>query len=299
MFRSRGENLRTVYVLCFLTVAFYLLEHQDAARYAALFSFDPNAFYDGQIWRLFTWQFTQAGAGWMSFPKPLMLFLTLFLLYLMGSAVEEEWGSWHFLLFFAISTAGSAAIAMSLGITILGSYFVNFSLLFVYASVFPEQTFHIFGVVPVKMRWLAYLAAFLLVYGTFAGGATNLAALGGALTGYAYYLIHRVRIVAPPPVKEPRISGKDAMAIRNAARFVAVKRAIAKGSAVDVDRLADQCDRDTVRGVNICPPADYKPENSDGYCIRCEGFSECSARYLRMNRPRTVEPPDATPLAEA
>ena len=44
-------------------------------------------------------------------------------------------------------------------------------------------------------------------------------------------------------------------------------------------------EREIVRGVNICPPADYKPENSDGYCIRCEGFAECSARYLKLHRP--------------
>jgi len=37
--------------------------------------------------------------------------------------------------------------------------------------------------------------------------------------------------------------------------------------------------------VNICPPADYKPENPDGYCIRCEGFAECSTRFLKANRP--------------
>jgi hypothetical protein len=48
-----------------------------------------------------------------------------------------------------------------------------------------------------------------------------------------------------------------------------------------------------VPDVNICPPADYKPGNADGYCIRCEGFAECSARYLRLNRN-----PAAIPFAE-
>ena len=43
MFRSRGENLRSVFVLLFLNVAFFLLEHQDPAKYARLFRFDGNA----------------------------------------------------------------------------------------------------------------------------------------------------------------------------------------------------------------------------------------------------------------
>jgi len=40
--------------------------------------------------------------------------------------------------------------------------------------------------------------------------------------------------------------------------------------------------------VNICPPVDYKPEDSDRYCVRCEGFAECTARHLRLNRPVPV-----------
>jgi len=52
-----------------------------------------------------------------------------------------------------------------------------------------------------------------------------------------------------------------------------------------VERLIAQCERDTVPGVNVCPPADYKPDHTDGYCIRCEGFAECSARYLRSRVP--------------
>ena len=50
------------------------------------------------------------------------------------------------------------------------------------------------------------------------------------------------------------------------------------------------------RGVNVCPPVDYKPENNDGYCIRCEGFAECSARYLRLNRTKPAEAPSHSPL---
>jgi hypothetical protein len=47
--------------------------------------------------------------------------------------------------------------------------------------------------------------------------------------------------------------------------------------------------------VNICPPADYKPENNDGYCIRCDGFSECSARFLMMKRPAAAPPEGVVP----
>src|SRR4051794_29239557 len=119
MFRSRGENLRSIYILLFLTVAFFVLEYEDPQKYAQLFSFERSAVSAGQVWRLFTYQFTVAGQGWFVFPRPLVLFFTLLLFYLMGTAVEEEWGTWNFLSFFAISSIGSAVAAAGIGVPLL------------------------------------------------------------------------------------------------------------------------------------------------------------------------------------
>ncbi|HEV8658237.1 MAG TPA: rhomboid family intramembrane serine protease [Thermoanaerobaculia bacterium] len=296
MFRSRGENLRSVYILLFLTIAFFFLEYQDTEKYARLFSFERGAVAAGEVWRVFTYQFTQAGQGWFVFPRPLVLFFTLLLLYLMGSSVEEEWGTWNFLAFFAISTVGSAITAAALGIPLLGSYFVNFSLLFVYASTFPQQTFYLFGAVPVRIRWIAYVAALVLIAGVFAGGRSNIAALVGCAVSYAFFLSQRVRVIVIREKDGIDDDGvPDGTAIRNAARFVAIKRAINSGNATEIDRLIAQSERDIVRGVNICPPPDFKPENNDGYCIRCEGFSECSVRFMMMKRPAAAPPENAVP----
>jgi membrane associated rhomboid family serine protease len=295
MFRSRGENLRSVFILLFLNVAFFMLEHQDRAKFARLFSFEWDAVRAGEVWRVLTYQFTQAGSGFL---EALSLFITLLLLYMMGAAIEEEWGTVRFLTFFLLSTLGSAGVAAYLGIPLLGSYFVYFSLLFVYAAMFPQQTFYLFGMMPVPVRLLAFFSLAVLLYGVFAGGATNIAALGGAVVSYVFFLTQRppaprIAAASPPPPQAshpvPPPPRTDAVAMHNAARYAAIKQALAKDSDADVARLEAQCVRDTVPGVNICPPADFKPEAADGYCIRCEGFAECSARYLRMNRPEEVK----------
>jgi membrane associated rhomboid family serine protease len=298
MFRSRGQNLRSVFVLLFLNVAFFLIEQQDPDKYARMFSFDRDAVLGGEVWRLVTYQFTQSGRG---FFDALALFITLLLLYIMGSALEEEWGTRHFMTLFLVSTLGSAGVAAWLGIPLLGTYFVFFSLLFVYAATFPRQTFYLFMVVPVSVRLLAGFALAVLLYGVFAGGQSNAAALGGAVLAYGYFLTQRVRFVpaAPAASAAPEPENRlDTVAIHNAARFAAIKQALASKSNAEIDRLASRCDRDVVAGVNVCPPADYKPENVDGYCIRCEGFAECSARHLRLNRPRTAGAPLAAPNPE-
>ena len=297
MFRFRGENLRSVFILLFLNVAFFLLEYQDPEKYALLFRFDAEAVAAGEVWRVVTYQFTQAGTGWL---QALSLFITLLLLYMMGSALEEEWGTWNFVVFFLISTLATAGIGAYLGIPLLGTYFVYFTLLFVYASAFPQQTFYLFGVLPVRVRMLAAFALAVLVFGVFSGGPATLAALGGATAAYFYYLSHRIRIriVSANEVEEdvPQVR-IDTTPIHNTARFTAIKQAIASQSQSDVERLLAQCEREVVAGVNICPPVDYKPENADGYCVRCEGFAECAARYLRANRPAAA--PAALPVPEA
>ncbi len=301
MFRSRGENLRSIYILLFLTVAFFFLEYQDPQKYARLFAFDRGAVASGQFWRLFTYQFTQSGQGWFAFPRPLVLFLTMLLLYLMGSAVEEEWGTSRFLAFFTISTLVSAGTAAIFGVTLLGSFFVNFSLLFLYASVFPQQTFYLLGVLPVRIRWIAYLAAGMLIVGVFMGSPTNVAAMTGAMASYAFFLSQRIRVIAVAPIAQPveEEKGPATDAIRNAARAVAMRKAFSVGSVADIDRLIAQFRRDIIAGVNICPPADFKPDHNDGYCIRCEGFSECAVRLLTIRRPAAASSAEAPVTAEA
>jgi membrane associated rhomboid family serine protease len=299
MFRSRGENRHFVFVLVFLNVAFFLLEHQDAEKYARLFRLDWGAVLQGEVWRLVTYQFTQAGSGFL---EAIALFITLVLLYMMGSALEEEWGSVHLVRLFLLSTFGSACVAAWLGVPLLGNYFVHFTLLFVYAAAFPNQTLYLLGAFPVRVRAIALFVFAVLLFGVFSGGAANTAALGGATIAYFYYLSQRARVPAAVAAfddddDEPT-NRVDTLAMHNAARYVALRQVLAGGNDAEINRLVAQCERDTVANVNICPPADYKPDSLDGYCIRCEGFAECSARYLRLSRPATAAPASSVATGE-
>jgi membrane associated rhomboid family serine protease len=293
MARSRGENLRSVYILLFLNIAFYLLQHQDPEKFTRLFAFDRHAVAAGEIWRLFTYQFAQAGqVGLLAIPTVLSLFINLILLTLMGLNVEEEWGTFHFINFYLISTLATAGVAAWINTPLLGSFFINFTLLFVYASINREKAFYLSPSIPIRVTLLAWIAFAALVVGVIFGGRWNLAALAGALAGYAYYLLNRVEVVpvtpsgyAPSPQEEKGVS----IAMRNSARVTAVKKVLASAVDADIDRLIGIAERETVRGVNICPPVDYKPDNSDRYCVRCEGFAECTARYMRLNRPKRIE----------
>jgi membrane associated rhomboid family serine protease len=303
MFRSRGENLRSIYIFLFLNIAFFLLQNQDLGKFTRMFSFERHAVQSGELWRLFTYQFVQAGhVGLLPIPPVLTLFLNLILLTLMGMNVEEEWGTFHFVNFYLISTLTTAAVGAFTNTPLLGSYFINFTLLFVYAAMNREQRFYLSMLIPIRVTVLAWLGLAALIAGVFFGSRANLAALIGALAGFAYFLLHRVEVVAvAPPGYEPTPEEQKgvSIAMRNAARVTAVKKALATGSDADIDRLISIAEREIVRGVNICPPVDFKPEHSDRYCVRCEGFAECTARNMRLNRPKRIETdPRAEPVPE-
>ena len=281
---TRRENLNSIYVLLFLNIAFFLLERQDPQKYVALFSFQRDAFLSGEVWRLFTFQFLQGSA--------LSFFFNLLILYIMGGAVEEHLGTTGFLTLFGTAIVGTAAVPFIFGFPLINSVFFETALLFVYAHLFPKQVFYIFFVLPVKVTWLAYIALGLLMFGVFGRSLSSLAALVGSGLTFGVYLLleRRSAVVFHRPVIPERDASNDAdMAEGNLARFTEVERALA-GSEADRQVMEAKLEKAIVPGVNICPPRDFKPRNDDRYCVRCEGFAECSLRYMKMQMPKASEP---------
>ncbi len=283
--RSR-ENLHVIYVLLFLEAAFFVFQVQDAGRYQQLFAFIPSAVLSGEVWRLLTYQFIHGGA--------LSFFFSVLILYIMGNALEEEWGSFDFVAFWALSLLGSAAVGFAIGSPLLGSFFLTYSLLFAYGATYPEMTFYIFFVLPVKVKWLAWIAVAILLFGVFTLRPSSLAAAGGAAVSLLYFWLRHARHSAPRglprlrrrslPLSGPSpavVATEEKRAEASVVLFAEVQRALDSGDPAAIDAMIERLDRVTVPGVNICPPADFKPLAEDRFCARCEGFAECSARLMR------------------
>lgn len=292
------ENLHSIYILLFLSVVFFLLQTQDVRKYVELFSFDRSAVMSGQVWRLFTYQFIQSGA--------LSLFFELLILYIMGSVLEEMWGTRDFLGFYLASLAGSAAVGFVFDFPLLGSYFLLYSLLFVYAYLFPEQTFLIFFVLPVKVKWIAWFSAALLAFGILRRDPASVAALGGVVASAAYFVFSQRpgRLLPRPvpaafrPAAETASPAEHGVAERNLEVFGEAKRVLATGDEQERRALVSSLEKNVVPGVNICPPADYKPEHDDRYCVRCEGFNECTIRYIGLRAGESESRENREPAAD-
>ena len=287
--------------LCALNFVFFFLIQMDPERAYRLFAFQPGAALD-MPWTFVTYQFLNSGA--------LGLFFGTMILYILGMALETEWGTPEFTAFWLVATLGGSLAAWATGgILTSGWQITGVSMLFTYAVLFPETQFLIFFVVPVKVKWMAWLAAALLVW-TFVGAllagraGAGFANLVGASAGFLFFWIrHRGVQKAKKARRETVASLKSAGAIREDATLerrnrdlfprVEELRLAARAGGEPPPKLQGfegELRKLVVPGVNICKPVDFKGDK-DGICLKCEGFAECSLRYVRGEPAEIVVKP--------
>lgn len=155
-----------------------------AKDFLAWLVFDPDLIRLGQVWRLVTWVFFPASLNLLFF-----FFATMFTLYVSNS-LEREWGSFRVNVYvlgsiLALSLAGFLPFAGGLGM-LFGWIF--FSAMFLaFATIFPDQTINLFGVIPIKAKWLGLADVLYLVAVVLAAPAPVAAGLVVA-AGLAPYL---------------------------------------------------------------------------------------------------------------
>jgi membrane associated rhomboid family serine protease len=276
--------------LCGLHFIFFFLVKMDPVRTLTLFGFDPGAAF-GKPWTFLTYQFLHQ--------EPFGLFFGTLVLYILGSALEMEWGTAEFTVFWLVSTLGASLAALVTGNVLLsGGVLTGASLLFAYAYLFPDMQFLIFFVIPVKVKWLAWLAVAMLAWGllqaTLAGqpgaGFVNVA---GAGAGFLFFWIrHHGGTRAKKAAKLAVVAVKTAGAVREDAalerrnrelfpKVEDLRRAMQGGGDPPPRQreFASELAKLVVPGVNVCKPVDFKGDR-DGICVKCEGFAECSLRYV-------------------
>jgi membrane associated rhomboid family serine protease len=273
--------------LCGLHFIFFLLAASDAVRTYSIFAFQPQLGFT-QPWTFLTYQFLHQ--------SPIGLFFGTMILYIFGTALEAEWGTGYFTVFWLVATLGGSLAALALSQPLSGWQAVDTSLLFAFAYLFPETVFYILFVLPLKVKWLAWITAAYLVFSfvslTLRGAPlAALVQLVGTSAGFLYFWVrHQALWRARKAGREAVAAVKSAGAVRedqalekrNRELFprVAARRVAIKTGAVPVaGPLEVELQRLVVPGVKICKPIDFKGDK-DGVCVKCEGFAECSMRYL-------------------
>ena len=161
----------TMYLLAGYAIG-YLLSF-TMPQLLTYFTLEPAQILKGQVWRLLSWVIIP--------PNDNIIFVIFMMLlyYSLGNTLESYWGAFRYNVYIfsgILFTVIGAFIVNGLigGITGFGSlystYYINMSIFLACASIMPEYQLLLYGIIPIKMKWLAILDVVLLAVDAVQGG---------------------------------------------------------------------------------------------------------------------------------
>ena len=145
---------------------------------------DPARF-PSTWWTIATYMFVHGGLFHLAF--------NMFSLWMFGPRIEQAWGARPFVYFYMWCGIGGAIAHMLLdgSADLVGASAAIMGVLLAYALRWPDEEVYLFGVIPMKTRWLViWLAAINLAMGVSStrggGGIAWFAHIGGLAFGWVY-----------------------------------------------------------------------------------------------------------------
>lgn len=135
--------------------------------------FSRDAVAQGQIWRLISFVFLPPEND------PLFIIFILYFYWMIGTVLENQWGSFKFNVFYIFGIIGAIVSGLITGTST--NYFMNLSLFIAFAAMIPNFEIMIFFVLPVKIKYLAWIDAFYILYMFFIGNIAYKVAIIAAL----------------------------------------------------------------------------------------------------------------------
>jgi hypothetical protein len=172
-----------MYYIIILYAAGFVLNILNPEFYYRYLSLDAQAIFRGQIWRIATFIIQP--------PSSSLIFIVfaLSLYYMIGRQLEHAWGTFRFNLYFFSGVLFHVAAAILLyvitGLNLpMSVWYLNMSLFFAFAALYPDVQFLVFFVIPVKVKYLAMIDALYFIYPII---QAFLPAYGGNILVGGYY----------------------------------------------------------------------------------------------------------------
>lgn len=170
-----------LYIIAFNAIVFLLTIADASGGLRDRLMLIPSAVLRGEVWRLVTYIFIPPTTDiiWVIF--------ALYFYYMIGMGLEHEWGSFKFNIYYLLGMLGTTLAAFISGAGGTGVY-LNLSLFLAFAYIFPDYEILLFFILPVKMKYLGWLDAVMLVYSFFIGGfSAKLAILAAMLNFFVFF----------------------------------------------------------------------------------------------------------------
>ncbi|HHW71160.1 MAG TPA: rhomboid family intramembrane serine protease [Clostridiales bacterium] len=149
------KNLMTYIVI--LNAVVYMFMMIPGVNIIDKLMLDPSLVLKGEIWRLVTYIFIPPSAS------PIFIVFVLYFYYIIGSNLENEWGSFRFNLYYFLGMIGTTIAAF---ITKGGATptYINLSLFLAFAHLYPDFQVMLFFILPIKVKYLAWIDWIVIAY---------------------------------------------------------------------------------------------------------------------------------------
>ena len=139
----------------------------------------------GEVWRLVSYIFIPLVSGGQM--SVLFVFFYLSFLWLMGEGLEQAWGSFKLNLFYLIGMIGTTIAAFWFDAADATGAYLNMSLFFAFATLFPNYPVLLFFIVPVRVKWIALFWLGLVALELVGGSATTRLTILISLANYLLF----------------------------------------------------------------------------------------------------------------
>jgi membrane associated rhomboid family serine protease len=140
---------------------------------------DPAAIRRGEVWRLITYVFVPQTFNWW-------IILALWFLWFIGDGLERAWGPFRLTLYLLVGMIGTTTAAFFFGSNFSNSMLIA-SLFFAFARFYPNEVIYVLFILPMKIKWLAWISAALLLYGFVVNSNGYRMALVAAFSNYLIF----------------------------------------------------------------------------------------------------------------
>lgn len=143
------------------SIAVWVLMQMDTTgKLYTLLCMSGERVLHGQIWRIVTFVFVPGESNLIWF------MISLYFYYWIGSSLEREWGAGKFTVYYLSGMLLTAICGVLLSLilgrdVIVSATYLNLSLFFAFATLFPDVQVLLFFIIPIKVKWLAYVDAAL------------------------------------------------------------------------------------------------------------------------------------------
>ena len=147
-------------------IAIYLIDlfSMGGLSLASTLSFNRYAILHGQIWRLVSFIFLSE-SGDLFFFRGTGIFFVLVSAYFywwIGNLLEREWGTTKFTVFYLGGVVLNVIYGMLTGYSSMA--YVNLSMFFAFATLYPNMEILLFMILPVKVKWIAWIDGALFAW---------------------------------------------------------------------------------------------------------------------------------------